>query len=138
MDHVLQPRPLAVGPVPEVAKDLEHGLADLEHSLRGDVAERDRKERESLLGARRRAQAPADEHVVAGDLAIFDDRQKAQVVGVDISAVIVRKGERRLELARQVRLAVKGLDGVVGRRCTSAGPAGGRVSIFSPSSQISQ
>ena len=49
VDDVLEPGPLAVGAVAEVAEDLEHRLADLEHVVAVDVAERHAQERERLL-----------------------------------------------------------------------------------------
>ena len=126
MDDVLEPRPLAVRAVAEIAEDLEHGLADLEHLVAIDVAERHGQERERLLGARRGPQAAADQHVVTGDLAVLDDRQEAEVVGVDVGAVVVGEGERRLELPREVRLAVERLDGVVAGGRHQGRPGGGK------------
>src|SRR5271157_4436495 len=115
VDDVLEPGPLAVRAVAEIAKDLEHGLADRERLLTIDIAERDGQKRERLVGARGGAQAAAHKHVVADDPAVLDNRQETQVVGMNVCAVIVRKGEGCLELARQVRLAVKRLDRVIGR-----------------------
>ena len=43
----------------------------------------------------RHAHAAADEHVVADDLAVLDDGQQAEVLGVDVDAVVVRSGRGR-------------------------------------------
>ena len=141
VDHVLEPGPFAVGAVAEVAEDLDDGLADREQVVAVDVAERHARGTGTSSGARGRAQAAADQDVVADELAALDHGQEAQVVGVDVGAVVFRQGERRLELARQVGLAVDRLDGVVaGGRRPGSGPGAGNsgLSIFSPSSQMSQ
>ena len=54
----------------------------------------------------RHAHAAADQHVVADDAAVLDDGQQAEVLGVDVDAVVVRQRQAGLELARQVDLAV--------------------------------
>ena len=83
-------------------------------SLAIDVAQRHGQERKRLLGTRGRAQAAADQHVVADELAVLHDRQEPQVVGMNIRAIVFRQGECRLELAGKIGLAVERLDGIVG------------------------
>src|SRR5208282_5050234 len=65
VDDVLEPGPFAVRAVAEIAKDFEHGLADLERLLTIDAAERDGQKRKRLLGARGGTQAPPSRHVLA-------------------------------------------------------------------------
>ena len=52
------------------------------------------------------AHAAADQHVVADDLLVFDDRQQAKILGVYVNRIIKGKPEARLELARQVDFAI--------------------------------
>ena len=100
VDDVLEPGPLAVGAVAEVAEDLEDRLADLRGRRRGRRSRAARPGTGTSSGARGRAQAAADQDVVADELAVLDDRQVAEVVGVDVGAVVFGQGEGRLELAR--------------------------------------
>ena len=75
----------------------------------GDVADRLGQVRKGVGVAVRHAHAAADQHVVADDPAVLDDGQQAEVLGVDVDAVVVRQRQAGLELARQVDLAVERL-----------------------------
>ena len=118
MDQVLDAGPLAVGAVAVVAEQLDHRLGRADHRPRRHVADRPAQVREGVGVAVRHAHAAADQHVVAGDRAVLDDGQQAQVLGVNVDAVVLRQGQAGLELARQIDLAVERLDrralGVVG------------------------
>ena len=46
-------------------------------------------------------------------MGIVFDGQKAQVLGVDVDAVVLRQGDAGFELARQVGFAVNGFDRIV-------------------------
>ena len=89
--------------------------------------------RERFLRAGRDAEAAADEHVVADDVPVLANRQQADVVGVDVDAVVAGQADRELELARQIGFAVDRFDGIV------AGHRRGRpeVSAASPTSPTS-
>ena len=110
VDHVLQAGPVAVLAVAEVAVDGDDGLDDV-----GQVVGRGPHERRGQAGVGvvlpgvALAEAAADEHDVAGD-AVACDGHEADVVGVDVDAVVAGEGEPDLELAGQVGLAVERLD----------------------------
>ena len=83
------------------------------------------------FAARSRAQAAADQNVVADELPGLDDAQETEVVGMDIGAIIFRQCEGRLELARQVGLAVNRFDRVVtGGRHERRGRGGKGFNLF--------
>ena len=66
----------------------------------------------------RHAHAAAGEDVEADELAVFGMGEQAEVLGVDIDAVVVRQSQTDLELPRQVDLAVDRLlfvSGCLGR-----------------------
>ena len=71
-----------------------------------DVADRHGQHGERVGIAVRHAHAAADEHVVADDAVILDDGQQTEILAVHVDAVVFRQGQARLELARQVNLAV--------------------------------
>ena len=111
VDHVLDAGPLAVGAVAVVAEQLDDRLGRRARTCVGrDVADRLGQVRERVGVAVRHAHAAADQHVVADDLAVLDDGEEAEVLGVDVDAVVFGQGEAGLELARQVDLAVDRLD----------------------------
>ncbi len=116
LDHILQPRVLAVGAVAEVAVDREHGLGDLDHLLGREEADDVRQPREGLHVAVAAAHAAADREVVADQLVLLDHGDEPEVVRVDVHVVHRRDHERRLELPRQVGAAIERIDEVLVRR----------------------
>ena len=106
VDRVLEPRGLAVGAVAVVPLHLDDRLGDPADVFRGYEAEPLAEGRKGLGGTRRHAHPAAGEHVIAEDLSPFVDDEEAEVVGVDVGAVVFRECEGRLELPRQVGRAV--------------------------------
>ncbi len=129
VNEVLEPGPLAVGPVGEVACDLDDRLSHAEQVRAGDRAERLTERREGFAGTRGRAQSPSNEDVVADQLAVLDQAEEAEVIGVNVSAVIVGQGESCFELALHVGLAVDRLDGVVSGGGDQGGAGNGHLGI---------
>ncbi len=126
VDDVLEPRPLAVGAIAEVAEDLQHRLADLPHVGPVDVAERNGQERERLLALGVVPRPPPTRTLYPTSRPSSTTRQVAQVVGVDVGAVILGQREGRLELAREIGLAVESARPDRRRRWGPAtAPAGG-------------
>ena len=110
VDRVLEPGRLAVGAVAEVALHLHDRFRDREHVFRGHEAEPLGQRGKRLRRARRHAHAAAGEDVVAEDLAVFVDDEEAEVVGVDVGAVVFGQREGGLELSGKIRAAINGLD----------------------------
>ena len=116
VDHVLQAGPVAILPVAEVAVDGDHGLDGGCQIVGHHPHQRRRQARVGVvLAGVALAQAAADEHDVAGD-AVALDRHQADVLDVDVDAVVAREGEADLELAGEVGLAVERLDRRAPRR----------------------
>ena len=106
-DHVLEPGPLAVGPVPVVAEELDHRLRRGHHLVGLHVADGLAWE-ERCLVAVRHAHAAADQHVVPA-MRPFCTRPGSPDPGVHVHAVVLAAARARLEL-RQVHLPVDRLD----------------------------
>ena len=106
VDRVLEPCGLAVGAVAEVSLHLDDRLGDPADVFRGHEAEPLAERGEGLGGTRCHAHAAAGKHVVAEDFSVLVDDEEAEVVGIDVGAVVFRECEGRLELPRQVGRAV--------------------------------
>jgi len=87
---------------------LGHGHGLLGGAEAHDVGETGK----GLFVAMGHAHAATDGDVVADDLVVFDDGDKAEVVGEDVDVIARGNGDDGLELARQVVLAVDGLFGI--------------------------
>ena len=136
VNEVLHAGDFAVGAVAEVALHFDDRDAQIDDAVGIDVAQRQGDGREGFLGAGRNAEAAADEHVVADDVPVLANRQQADVVGVDIDAVVAGQADGEFEFARQVGFAVDRLDRVVARRMVRpAGRCGGMPT--SPTSMLS-
>ena len=109
VDRVLEPGHLAIGAVAEVALHLHDRLGNREHVFRRHEAEPLGQRRKCLRGARRHTHAAAGKHVVAENFSIFVDDDEAEVVGVDVGAVVFREGEGGLELPWEIGRAVNRL-----------------------------
>ena len=113
VDEVLHAGDFAVGPVAEIALHFDDRDAQIDGPLGVDVAHRQRDGGKRFLRAGRDAEAAADEHVVADDVPVLANRQQAEVVGIDVDAVVARQADRDLEFPRQIGLAVDRLDRIV-------------------------
>ena len=90
--------------------------------------------RKGLLGAGRHAHAAADQHVVADDAKVLANGHQAQVVGIQVDAIVAGQADGGLELARQIGRAVDRLDLVprrARRRTARCSPVSGSVSQIS-------
>ena len=112
VDRVLQSRGLAVGAIAVVALHLDDRLGDTEDILGGNEPQSLGQSREGLGGAWRHPHSATGDDVVAEDLSMFMDDDEAEVVGIDVGAVVLGKGEGGLELPRQVGGTVNRLDRV--------------------------
>ncbi len=110
VDDVFDAGPLAVGPVAVVAEQLDAPPRPRPPRRRRDIADRLGQVRKRVGVAVRHAHAAADQHVVADDAAVLDDGQQAEVLGVNVDAVVVRRRQAGFELARQIDLAVDRFD----------------------------
>ena len=110
VDRVLEPGHLAVGAVAKIALHLHDRRGDVEHILRLHKPQPLGQRGECFGGAGRHTHPAAGEHVVAENLSLLVHSQQAEVVGVDIGAVVFRQGEGRFEFARQVSGPVDRLD----------------------------
>ena len=144
VNEVLHAGDFAVGPVAEVALHFHDRNAQIDHARGVDVAHRNRDGGKCFLGAGRDAEAAADEDVVADDVEVLGHREEADVVGVDVDAVVAGKADGDFELARQVGFAVDRFDRVVaghwaaGRAMIGASPTA-PTSMLSPvSASLSQ
>ena len=109
VDGVLEARALALFAVAEVALGDDDGRGDIDQLARGDEADHVADARVGLGVAVGRAHAAADHQVEAGQHAVFENGDEAQVVGEHVHVVDRRHREADLELARQVGGAVDGL-----------------------------
>src|SRR5690606_22118951 len=104
--RVLEARVLAVRAIAEIALHADDVLGDGERLRDGaeadDVA--DARVRRGLAVGR--AHAAADDHVETGELPALLDGDEAEIVREDVDVVRRRYGERDLELARHVGIAV--------------------------------
>ena len=110
-DRVLEPGVAAVGPVAVVALHRDDLASDVDDLVGLDEGERQRDGDKCFRLVVGSPQPAADEDVEASDrVAPSTHRDDGEVLGVDVDAVVALKGDRRLELAGQVLLAVEGLD----------------------------
>ena len=63
----------------------------------------------------RHAHAAADQHVVADHVVVAAHGQQADVLAIDVRAVVAGQADAHLELSRQIGLAVQRLDLALGR-----------------------
>ena len=106
VQQILEARVPAVAAVAVVALHRQYRLGDLDHVFRCGKPQRIGESRVGDLLAVGHPQPPTDQHVESGNAVPVGDRQETQIVAVDVGAVVVRKRYRRLELARQIALAV--------------------------------
>src|ERR1700690_1738642 len=102
--HVFQARELAIGAVPVVAMDRDDGLDSGVEALRLDGCERLRDAR--MRGLHTGAHAESAAHQDRETIAAGND---ADVVRIDIDAVVPRRRDADLELPWQVRVAIERL-----------------------------
>src|SRR2546430_2471677 len=106
VDQVLEARVAAIAAVAVVTLHLHHRLRNLDDVPRPGEAQRIGKPRIRVFLPVRFSHAPAHQHVEAVEAATCGNHQEAQVVRVDVAAIVVRKRERDLELAREIARAV--------------------------------
>ena len=106
LDRVLELGVLAVAAVAMVALGGDHGLGQRQQLFRPHEADHVGEAREGAGFAVRGAESAADADVEAGQLAVLDDRDEAEVVRQHVDVVDRRHHQRGLELARQVGRAV--------------------------------
>ena len=109
LDRVLEAGALAHFAIAEIALRGQHGLGDGEDLIRTDEAEGSGQQRVGFGIAVAGAHAAADRDIEAGQDAVLDDRDEAEIVGEDVDIVVRRHGEGDLELAWQIGLAVQRL-----------------------------
>ena len=100
MNEVFDPGTLAVRAVPVIAEQLHHRFGHAHHGLHRHIADRPSQHRERVFVAMRHPHAAAYEHVVAHDGAVLDDGQEAEVLAINVDAIILRQGQARLKLSR--------------------------------------
>src|SRR5436190_1963211 len=106
VEQILEARMAPVAAVAVIALHLDHGLRHLPHLAGSGEAQRVGEPRIGVRFAVGAAHAAAHQHVESGEPISLCDYQEAQVVRVHVAAIVVRKRERELELARQVPRAV--------------------------------
>ena len=109
---VLQTRMTTTDAIAQITLRGQHTGSRIEHMLKADKTQLIGQTREGGLVAMGGAHAATGKHVKADQLIVFDDRDKAQVVGVNIHVIVRRNRHRGFELARQVGLAVQRIDGI--------------------------
>jgi hypothetical protein len=92
---------------PKIAVNREDGLGDVDEALARDEADHVGEPRVGGLVAVAATHAAADRDVVPRQPAVLHNGDQAEVVREDVDVVHRRDRERRLELPRQVSLAVK-------------------------------
>ena len=116
LERVLEAGPMPVVAVAEVALGGDDRLDDVGEVRRRHPRDRAAEHRVRVVGPGvAHAHPAAGEHDEAGQLAgepLAQGRDDADVVRVDVDAVVTRPGDPDLELARQVGLAVQRLDRV--------------------------
>ena len=110
MDRIFEPGHFAVGAVTKIPLHLHHRLGDRKHVFRRHEAQPLGERGEGLGGARRHPQATAGEDVVAENPSALVDREEAEIVGVDVDAVVFRQCEAGFELSRQIGAAINWFD----------------------------
>ena len=126
-ERVLESGPMAVVAIAEVALRGDDRLDDVGQILRRHPGDRAAEHRIRVVGPGvAHAHPAAGEHDEPGQLAgetLTQGRDDADVVGMDVDAVVAWPGDADLELARQVGVAVQRLHGAVGgRRLGRHGP----------------
>ena len=97
-----------VGAIAVVALHRDHRASCLDDVLGLHVAERLRDRGPRVRLVRGAAEAAADQHIESGEIAVIVGvRDQPEIVRVDVDAVVALDGDRGLELARQVALAVE-------------------------------
>ena len=97
-DQVFQPRDFAIGPIAEIALHFDDRRGHVDHLLGLDEGHSLGHGRKRFCGAGRHAHAAADQHVVADDFPIAADGHQAQIVGVQIDAIVARQADAVLNL----------------------------------------
>ena len=124
LQHVLQPRPLAILPVSQVAIGQDDGLSQILDVLGRDPSEKVSQTREGVVGPGVGGAEPAtDQHREPVGSVGAGDRDEAEVVAEDVGAAIAGPRQADLELAREVRGAVERFQ--VGGRLRLGGRQGG-------------
>ena len=135
LERVLEPGPMAVVAVAEVALGGDDRLDDVGQVVGRHPRDRAAEHRVRVVGPGvAHAHPAAGEHDEAGQLAgesLAQGRDDADVVRMDVDAVVARPGDADLELARQVGVAVERLHRAVRGR-------GLAVTARSPSTHSSQ
>ena len=120
LERVLEPGPMAVVAIAEVALRGDDRLDDVGEILRWHPGDRPAEHRVRVVGPGVAHPHPAaGEHDEAGQLAgetLTQGGNDADVVRVDVDAVVARPGDADLELARQIGVAVQRLHGTALRR----------------------
>ena len=102
----------AVAAVAPVALHGNHGGGAIEHFIQPDKAEFARGVGVGGVVAVLHREAAAHQHVEAGEAAVFFNRHKIQIVGVQIHIVVRRNHHGGFEFARQIVFAEHRLGGV--------------------------
>src|SRR5947207_8589786 len=102
MQEVLEPGVPSIAAVAVIALNLDDGFANLHSLPEPDESQRVGEPRIGVLLAVRLPHPATHEDVETTQLTAFLDYEEAEVVRVNIAAIIVGKRERHLELARQV------------------------------------
>ena len=110
MDQVLDAGTLTIRAVAVIAEQAHDGFRRHDDGAGRHVANRPGKVWKRVVVAVGHAHAAADQDVVADNLALLDDCQQAEILRVNIDAVIFRQSQARFEFPRQVHLAIKRFD----------------------------
>jgi len=106
LDGVFEPGVFAVCAVTEIALGGEDSFADFIDKVGRDETQGVSKARKGLGVSMAHAKAAADGDIVAEELAVLNDGDVAEVLGVDIDIVRGREDEACLEFAREVGVAI--------------------------------
>src|SRR5690242_21580097 len=106
IDEILEPRVAAIAAVAVIALHPDDGLRNLDDLVSPREGHGVGEPRVRVLLAVGPPHPAADEDVEPHEQVSRRDDEEAQIVRVHVAAVVVRKGERDLELARQIAGAV--------------------------------
>ena len=107
-NQILQTSSFAIFAISKVALHLHDGFAHAHNFFRRGKANPLSQRRECLFGRRCSPHAATGQNVIADDFAVLNDGHQAQILRVQVDAVVVRQTNRHLEFTRQVASAVDG------------------------------
>ena len=107
LDDILQPRVFSIGAIAKIAMNRDHRLSHALQMLWGQKADHISDTRKCVRVAVRHSHTAARQQIVTGQLAVFRNDDKTEVIGKNINVIQRWKGKGRLEFARQIIPAVK-------------------------------